>query len=108
MKKTFVVIVLATLAISATAGTSDKIVLEQPLIVAATKDEAKNLAQMIDDGDKDGMAAEYKQGLLEVIKPGETVYVVNIGWDDVDTLRYHGQLCYAPNHEVHVIIYGNQ
>ena len=30
MKKTFLVIVLATLAISATAGTSDKIVLENP------------------------------------------------------------------------------
>ena len=74
----------------------------------ATKDEAKNLDQMINDGDKDGISAEYKQGVLAVIKPGETVYVVDIGWDGVDTLRYHGQVWYAPNHEVHMIIYGNQ
>ncbi len=82
--------------------------LQNPLFVAATKEEAKNLDQMINDGDKDGIKAEYKQGLLSIIKPGETVYVVDIGWDGVDTLRYHGQVCYAPNHEVHMIIYGNQ
>jgi hypothetical protein len=108
MKKTFLVIALAALAISATAGPSDKVVLDQPLFVAATKADAKNLEQMFEDGDKDGMYAAYKQGSLDIIKPGETVYVVSVGWDDVDTLRYHGQVCYAPNHEVHVIIYHNQ
>lgn len=64
---------------------------------------------MIDDNDRDGMKAEYEQGALDVIKPGETVYITSIGLlDGIDTVRYHGKVFYAPNHEVSKLVYGNE
>ena len=110
MKRTLLIITLAVTAAvcTARAGTSDKIILKQPLIVATTKDECKNLGQMLQDGDKEGATAEFAEGKLAAINAGETIYVVDVGWDGIVTIRYHGQICYAPNHEVHVIVYGNQ
>jgi hypothetical protein len=63
---------------------------------------------LINGGKKISIKTKNKSGNLNVIKPGETVYVVAIGSDGVDTLRYKGQTVYAPNHEVHMLIYGNQ
>jgi len=109
MKRTLLTLATAfTLSASAVAGTSDKVLLKYPLAVTAYKEDVSNLEQILEDEDKDGLDTLVKAGRVVMIPPGQTVYVVNIGSDDVDTLRYHGVPCYAPNHEVHVIIYGNQ
>jgi hypothetical protein len=109
MKRTLLTLAAAiTLSAFAFAGTSDKVTLTSPLIVAATKEEAKNLDQMLQDGDNEGAKSEFADGKLAVIPPGSTIYVVGVGWDGVDTLRYKGRVVYAPNKEVSKLVYGNQ
>ncbi|MBV9274590.1 MAG: hypothetical protein JO333_11900 [Verrucomicrobia bacterium] len=92
-----------TLAISAKA--EDKVTLGQGLFVAGTPTEAAKIQDMLNSDDRDGMLAECDRGNVVLIPPGETVYVTSIG--NVDTLRYKGRTVYAPNHEVHIVVYSD-
>ena len=82
------------------AETSSAFILGEAAIVAVDKESGKSLHDIIDDGDKDGLVGLYEAGKIKLIPAAKKFYVVSIGFDFIDTVRYQGITYYMPNREL--------
>jgi hypothetical protein len=84
-----------------------QLTVDQPLLVAGTKNNAKILEELIEDRDYNGIVQNEDQNNFGEIPAGAVFYIEHLDmWGDVDTIRYNGEIDYVPHAELNRVTHG--